>query len=239
MKEKQKIMGFEVLEEYKKGRRDFSNVHIAIGEFAGADMSGIILRNCKIEDATFRGGKLVNADFSGSEIIFTGFTDANLTRAKFNNCYIKWAVFDRAIFDETEMKNADIVWSLFLNTNISCVDFSNSRQYKNVTDLSQMTEAGLQEAIREFGTYLNAVDFEGRLHMRVIANKVMKDYGRKENTFPKIEAEKNQNQSNANVYSKMLGDIIEETIKAYKQKHPYKQKSAYDKPRTKTSYGGK
>lgn len=235
-----KLMGWEILQEYKKGRRDFSNISIFIGEFAGADLSGIIFRNCKIEDATFRGGKLIDADFSGSEIIFSGFNDTNLTRAKFNNCYIKWASFDRAIVEDTEIKNSELIWCVFLNTNIACIDFSNSRQYRNVTDISQMTEEGIREAVREFGTYLNKVDFEKRLHMRVIANRLMRNYGLKEQMPSTPEAAKNKTHSNVNLYSKLLSSMIEGSISAYSQSHPYTQKSHYtQKKDKKDSYGVK
>jgi len=242
MKELQKMMGWEILQEYKKGRRDFSNALISMAEFAGADMRGIILRNCKLENVTFRGANLTSADFTDSEIIFAGFNDADLTRAKFNRCIIKWATFDSTIFNDTEMKNSDINWAAFFNVNIGCIDFSNSSQYKVFTDLSQVTEPLLAEAINEFSTFLNKVDFEKSLRMRVIANRVLKNYDMAEQTIPKIGTDKKDGYDNiASIYSKMLDDIIEESISAYKQTHPYTQKSAYLKQeeKRKGKYGAK
>jgi uncharacterized protein YjbI with pentapeptide repeats len=235
------MLGWEILQEYKKGRRDFSNTQISIGEFAGADLSGIIFRNCKIEDSTFRTGKLAGADFTGSEIIFTGFTDADLTNAKFNKCLIKWSGFERTIFNNTEMRNSNIVWCSFLDTNIACIDFSNSTQYKNMTDLSQITDETLTEALNEFSMYLSTLDFERRLHMRVIASRTMKHYGLTEHLLPKAEDQAKAGHGNPDhLYAKLISDAIDQSISAYSQKHPYVQKPPYQHKREKKdSYGDK
>jgi uncharacterized protein YjbI with pentapeptide repeats len=237
----QTVTAWEVIQEYNKGRRDFSNVSITIGEFAGANLSGIILRNSKIDDTTFRGASLVDADFSGSEIIFAGFNNADLTRTKFNKCIIKLSTFDGSTFDDTEMKNSNISWCGFFNANVACIDFSNSIQYKVVTDLSQITETTLIESAHELSEFMNTLDFEKRLHMRVVANRVFKDYGKDVQAIPTSASEMGKPFGNLNLYSKLLSTMLEESISAYKQKHPYKQESPYadKKDLNKSKYGAK
>lgn len=91
----------ELLDRYSTGERDFSSIkllkHLKVPR--GQDLSGIILRGCKLHEVDLSEVILVNADLSAITCSHVSFRNANLRSAN-----ISAATF----WEETDLSGADL-----------------------------------------------------------------------------------------------------------------------------------
>jgi len=157
----------EVVESYRKGRRDFSNVSCVNGSFEGLDLRGIIFKKSNLAFCSFRNANLEGSDLSEADLEWTNFTRANLAGAKLNKCRAVWSVFNEAVFDKTEMHGADLSWSLFFNANLlGGADLTNATIATIATRPEEITEEGLKKLKENIGNFHGQLDYELWLRLK-------------------------------------------------------------------------
>jgi len=147
MEEKRFISFKEILEKYEKGERNFSNILCKGADFHGVNLSGSIFSNSDLSFNDFSGSTLTNCDFSNSKFDWVDFTLANLSGSKFVDAEITYSVLNDAIVEKTDFTRTNFDWSLLFNVRlhsakIECANFTTA-----ATDISQITEYGLNHTI--------------------------------------------------------------------------------------------
>lgn len=219
------MLGWELLEEYKKGRRVFSDIHMEFSDLTSTNLEGVTIKDSKLNFVLLRMSNLKNCRFINCEMFCCGFRDADLTNAIFENCKIDYGYFQNAVFDGTEMKKCNLSFCWLASTNGS-TDMSTSTQFKVFTDASQVTQDDMDAAFRGLMPFLDSLDFEIKSQMQNLikaatgkigmepTKSVQTSYGEKGSSYQKP----------LSVYS-----LMEQMISSYAAKNPYKTKIPYKK----------
>lgn len=85
----------ELLLQYRKGRRYFTEVYLEEGNLEGADLRDAVFEHCLFY-ISFRGADLRNARFINGGIKCCDFREADLTGTHFESLAIESAQFARA-----------------------------------------------------------------------------------------------------------------------------------------------
>lgn len=219
------LLGPELLEEFKKGKREFTDIKMDYPELSNQNLRGIIIRNSSFRFPMFRFSDLTGCKFVNCDILFGGFRGANLTDAVFENCKIEYSFFGDATLRNTKMLKCEISWTGFLDTNIRELDMSSSTQFKVFSDPSQITQQDVDTAISNIGPIVEKLDFSIRQRvqsqMRYGVERVKKQissptpaqYGKTEGDYKKP----------ANVYQQ-FSHLIEGIVQVYGTKNTYQTK---------------
>ncbi len=111
-----KISAQEVIQEYKKGRRDFSSIDCRDADFGNINFPGAVFSGSDLSFASFRNSDLTDCNFSGCVLDWSTFVWAKLIRTNFTNAKLRWCCLNDATFEKTILRKADISWSVVLNT---------------------------------------------------------------------------------------------------------------------------
>ena len=160
----------DLINRYKTGEKDFSNVDIMPpecfdwkpGQFRGLNLSGIILQN----SAFLNFGSCIDG------IIFC---EADLTNVDFGECNIAGADFSKAIMRNTKFwqteadsaifREADLTGSSFSETSLFCSDMTEANLSNTIIKETTFCAAILTDAIFS-GAKLKSVDFEEAILIR-------------------------------------------------------------------------
>ncbi len=225
-------LGFELLEEYKNGKRDFSGINMQFSDLTGSNLEGLTIKNSKLYFVLLRQSNLKNCKFINCEMFSCGFRDADLTGAIFENCKIDYGYFQNTLFDNTKMIKCNLSFCGVFSTSLGSLDMSTSTLFKVFTDPSQVSQADMDAAYAGLLPFLSSLDFEIKSQMQNLikaatdkigiepTKTVQASYGEKVFQYAKPSS----------VYS-----IMEQLISTYAAKSPYKTSMPYKK---KSSYKG-
>jgi uncharacterized protein YjbI with pentapeptide repeats len=104
----------ELLEQYNKGRRNFSQVNLAGANLNGLNLSGIDLSNSVLERVTLQEADLSGANLYGITLISANLRKINLTSANLTD----------ADLTEANLSEANLAKAIFLRANLKRVNFS-------------------------------------------------------------------------------------------------------------------
>src|SRR3989338_384941 len=93
-KKREALTAKKILDAYKEGRRDFSNIICQNDSFDNFDLRGIIFRKADLSYCSFYGTNLEGADLSEANLEWTGFIKANLKNTSFQKARAVWARFN-------------------------------------------------------------------------------------------------------------------------------------------------
>ncbi len=141
----EQLSSHDIIQQYKEGRRDFSNVICSQAEFDNADLRGAIFRNVIMEGAGFKGADLKDCDFSGANLTWASFERAKLHRTNFTKANCSWSTFKDAKLDNTKFNNADLSRTLFVGVEWFRGDFTGADTFKCTKSFSDMTEVDRME----------------------------------------------------------------------------------------------
>lgn len=94
----------EILEKYKSGQREFTEIDNLSGRLNDAELEGISFDNCFI-DIDFSNSNLKSARFTNGNIKTCDFRNSNLTNAYFENVAVDGCSFSGAKIDGLIFKN--------------------------------------------------------------------------------------------------------------------------------------
>jgi len=142
MKERRRLSPGEIIDMYKKGERDFSNVECTGNDFIGIDLSGINFSNSKLEYSGFEESNLTGANFTNCNLQWSSFRHSNLTKTNFTGADLSYALLNDAIVEGTILRKANLSWALMFNVNLHAADITDANIATLATHPSQITEAG-------------------------------------------------------------------------------------------------
>ncbi len=227
---KEVMTGWKIREEYKKGRKDFSNTEIQWADFSGTDLSGANFSGSRFSVVTFYACNLKNANFSNCDMYGMSFNSANLANAKFDKSKMNWIRFDNAIFENTSMKNAQLNHVTMINCNVSEMKLDGTSQFSVFHKAEEIPDSEIQALIAEIGNTINAVDLDRKLWLRTTLGPYLKTIGKQQTTAQAVNTPYQKtglDSSNlVNLYHG-LDSIFSELIETYGAKNPYKKEGAY------------
>ena len=141
----------QLMEQFRAGRKEFSNIFLQFCEINSTDLSGIVFNNSKIEYARFWFSNMKGVKFVNCDIYFSGFYCANLENAVFENCTIDMTRFDGAEVKNTKMTNSKLSYCLATNLNLGEIDFHGSSRFKMITNPDSITDEDVADAIKIIG----------------------------------------------------------------------------------------
>lgn len=116
----------EIIERYKKGEQDFSNIMCISAEFGGVVLAGAVFRNSDLSYSNFDHADLTDADFTGANLDWCSFRRAKMRKTNFAGASIKWSVLHEAILEQTSFARADLSWSLMFDTVRHAADWTDA-----------------------------------------------------------------------------------------------------------------
>ena len=218
----------EFLEQYKKGKRLFSDIILQYVDISDADLSGIIIKDSKLFFATFRNCKFANSKFVNCEIIYGSFYGGNFENSVFDSSSIDATLFQNIVTKNMKIERSKIIWSAILDSAAGEVDTSSSSTFKFFTGLSNLTEKDIEDAMNHIGPLLDSLDISIRYKIMEEMKQDAKSFGI---DIPKGTDNSNvsKNYSPQNLAYSMKA-FSEKIISAYNTTNPYKnKKSAYEK----------
>ncbi len=119
-----KMTAQEIINEYKKGVRDFSGAVAPNSDFSGQNLSGIILRKANLHYSSFGHTDLTGADLSGAELTSCAFDHTILRNANLSKANLYWSRISGAIMEGANLKDANLGWCDISGTDFSGCDIS-------------------------------------------------------------------------------------------------------------------
>lgn len=195
------ISSQEILKQYKKGKRDFSNITCQYGDLRRNVLKGIIFKNADLVGTSLYRCNLTNADFSGANLRFCSIRYTTLKNAKFIKAKANPASFEGARLDNTDFTGADLSYSVFIFCERGKGIFENALLYKTLWDLTA-TAADFEEQFRILKSsnlpvheILGAIENLRKAKNRVfklpgfIANKSKQTYGQPSSLYSPTKKE--------------------------------------------------
>ncbi len=103
-----KMTAQQILEEYKNGRRDFSNIDAQAQNFGNMMLKGIIFHSSNLHAADFPNTDLTDADLSECDLTLLDLRGATLKRTNFTRANLYWATLVGAYLEKTIMRYANL-----------------------------------------------------------------------------------------------------------------------------------
>ncbi len=189
-KKRKYLSAKKILDLYKCGKRDFSDIVCNNDSFDNFDLHGIILQRANLNFCGFYGTNLSGADLSNASLEWTNFTRADLRRANLEKARAVWSRFNEAQFEKTNMRGADLSWSLFFNTNLyGGADLTNAQIATIATDPSQITEEGMQKLSEQLGKFQGKIDKELEIRLQLTANSTKESFNKAKNVSDNVKIE--------------------------------------------------
>ena len=147
-KDAQKPMsGEELIEEYAKGRRDFSNVTFE----AGTSLSFEDLRGANFSHANFSGMNLNVVDISGAKLDYARFYKTRLICVNFSGSDL-----EGANFSDARLPFSDLSFTNLAHANFSHADL----RYADLSNVISLKRAAFGGADLSSANLVNAADLE-------------------------------------------------------------------------------
>lgn len=154
----------EIIERFKKGEREFSNLRAVGQNFSGMNLNRIIFTDSKFTGCNFTASNLQNAKFQNCSFEFCEFTNANLIESNFINCKIDYTVFQLANLERVVFTSCELYFIYIWGSNFnSAAKFDKTPVTKIFSVLSQIGEEDIKEGLKAlsssqvpFGTQLEA-----------------------------------------------------------------------------------
>ncbi len=156
----------EFAEKYKSGQRVFDNVLMQFFDISNMKLSDLTVKNSKINFSNFNSCELKNVRFEKCASYWLNFYTGTAKNITFDNCDIEQTVIDSFSFDRTRFSRCNIRWSAIFNSNFGSVDMTGSTQHKFFTDVSQVTQQDMEEAVKLVMHDIERLDLATRLKIR-------------------------------------------------------------------------
>lgn len=230
----QNMFSSEFLEGYKNGQREFSNINLQYADISGANLNDIIIKDSKLFFVTFRSCDFSNAKFINCEIFFGTFLGGSFTNAVFEKCIIDFTLFERINPKNTKILKSKVSWSGILYSIMSEIDVSSSDTFRFITDISQITQNYVDEAMLRIGPMIGKLDISIRAQIKEEIEREAREYkvkimgteGSKSNYGNHSKDGSHENMGS--VYGTTLQNFTAAVISAYNDAHPYQAKRKYD-----------
>ena len=215
-----------MLEEYKKGKRTFSDINMQFSDLTGANLEGITIENSKLNFVLLRHSNLRNTRFINCELFSCGFKSADLTGAVFDGCKIDYGYFDGSIFDNTKMLKCSLSFCALFSSGQP--DTSTSSLFKVFTDASQISQNDLDAAFSGLLPFVENLGFEIKTQVQSLIKSATDKIGE-----PNKLQQTHYGQEKSYNKSLSMYQMMERLIMDYAAKNPYKTSTPYKEKKNK------
>lgn len=139
----------EIIERYKKGERDFSNIESKSSNFAGHRLKGIIFKGSDLEGASFSGSTLDGANFSNSNLQWANFDHASLRNTDFSGADLRWMKATAPVFEKTLFIGANLDEAYIFEANMNEANLTNSIRNRLATKFSEVNDTDFMTSEEE------------------------------------------------------------------------------------------
>lgn len=115
-----------LLEDYRKGRRDFSNIRLENANLSGVNLGRIVLRNSNLSGTDFSHSDLSGADLGCCHLSRCLFLGAVLKNADFHNSDLSYASMKNAYFENTRLDSANLMWAHLCESDVAKCSIENA-----------------------------------------------------------------------------------------------------------------
>src|SRR3989338_2256043 len=115
------MLGWELLEEFEKGKKTFSGIHMEFSDMTSVNLEGLTIKDSKLNFVLLRMSNL-------------------------KNCKIDYGYFQDAIFDGTKMTKCNLSFCGMFSASAGSIDMSTSTLFKVFTDVSQVSQDDMDAA---------------------------------------------------------------------------------------------
>jgi len=209
---KKKMTTDEIIKEYKKGRRDFSNIECKWANLINLTFNKVSFRNSDLSYSSFENSTLKDCDFSGTNLEWSSFSSARLIRVNFQNAKISWSKFNDAYFEKVDLRKANLDWAIALNTNImSQADLRGVNLATFAKDISEIKQEGIERAHAEANKLKSKMPFDVWMKIKFSVN----------NTADKFRILMQDMKQSIGSYAKNIGGILGVYGRAEKSEREY------------------
>ncbi len=225
------LLSKDFLDQCKEGKKLFSDVVLQYVDISDMNFNEIIFKDSKLFFATFRNCSFKGVKFVNCEIIYGTFYGGNFEDTNFDNCVIDMTLFQKITVKDLKILRSKLMWSAILESAIGEVDISSSTQFKFFTNISQLTEKDLEDAMAHISPLIDSLDISIRHKIKQEMEKDSQNLGvnipKGTETHEYSKVPKNYSSPDLVYGIQNFSNMI---IDAYNTTNPYKgKKSVYEK----------
>lgn len=168
----------QLLDQFRSGRKEFTNIHLHFCTLDNVDLSGLVVKDSKIEYTAFWHSNLKDAKFINCEMFFVSFYTAILEDTVFDKCKIEMTRFDSAILKNTRILNSSISYCLAISANLGELNLQGTSQFKFITDPNGITDEEIAGVLRIIGNRSKELPIEIKSEIQKRISGSLKDFGR-------------------------------------------------------------
>ncbi|MBD3155838.1 MAG: hypothetical protein GF368_04235 [Candidatus Aenigmarchaeota archaeon] len=229
---KKRMSHFDIIKNYKSGKRDFTNIICRAGWFNDLDLSGINFSNSDLSFSSFSNSTLISSKFINSDLKWSDLSKTNLSGTIFIEADLSWsAIIESIINNKTDFSDANLNYIVAFGTDIRSgrtQGMKMSSALLRIEDVGSNPNFALNalEKSNVPGSVKNLIRkqiIEINERARSIKNLLPRSYRKNELKLPSRDTESNINQ-NGSVYG---GGTAYEELSTYVPRSEYKQKINY------------
>ncbi len=137
----------ELLEQYGKGKRDFSGLHLQESNLSRVNLSGADLSHADLSVANLSGANLAGVNLSHARMNVTRLSSANLNRADMSYANLNVANLTRADLRRAKLVQASLVQAEMVRSDLSEADLSQASLNRCDLRESRLQKVNLTQAI--------------------------------------------------------------------------------------------
>ena len=116
----------ELVEKYRKGERDFSNIKLPNADLSGLDLRRMIFISADLSNCNFSNSDLTNSDFSGAILDRVNFAGAILRNTNFSGAHMTNADIRNVQIDNTNFARANLMFAHLCGNDLVKADLNNA-----------------------------------------------------------------------------------------------------------------
>ena len=139
---KRHLSSVKIIEMYKSGERNFSNIVCNGADFPKAKLSGCNFSGANLSYCTFDDADVSNCDFTHANLEWSSFKRSDMRNSNFTKVNLSWSVLNKAKLDNALLKDANVSWCLLFDVDIDKADKKNADFSNSAFHPSQVTKEG-------------------------------------------------------------------------------------------------
>lgn len=222
----------ELLEQFRSGKKEFSNIILQFADLNDTDLTGLVIKNSKINYASFRLSNMKNVKFIDCEMFFVSFYSAEMENTLFEKCKMDMTRFDDAHFKNTRIMNSSLSYCLIVGVNMGELNLTSTAKFKVITDMSAVVEDDIAGALKIIGARIEELPIEIRYQINKRIAGTLQDFSK--DTKLDTSAGNRAYGSNNSQYNRVfnayqaINALGDELIK-YGKSEIYKNRKPYEK----------
>ncbi|MBI4895423.1 MAG: pentapeptide repeat-containing protein [Candidatus Aenigmarchaeota archaeon] len=164
----------QIMEEYRNGRRNFTNIICKNGDFGELNLEGSDFSFSDLSFSGFRHAKLNGCKFVKANLSWSNFTDAQLREADLTKVDAKYCSFNDAKMDNATLTGADFQFSVLFNVIMNFKDMSGTNFQSAAFHESDLNKEGVDHVKTQLMAQNNIIPYDTYLRAKNAIENVVK-----------------------------------------------------------------